>query len=286
MKDTGIKLLSLAMLVAGTFFTSCQKEEKREVFAPSYGEPTPDKFGGSVRRCRVMKRYRPKNEIYRIGVDVNNDLIQYFRDLDSDNDAIFDLVESNNPNPGFNGYITFEFLEPNGKAISCLSPIKLNPIKSQGKNGKGVEFESADFEAKKDGGTFICGSTDHFLYPVNINYYNAQGKLLFVQNTTFNFTSTYDGKGKKEEVFEAGQIFFGPYKAEVEQTEFDVILSSAGAEKLKVVQVLQSELKISEKEAFEIINKLPCVIKAKASKEEANQLKAALEAVGAKVDLK
>ncbi|UJP64113.1 ribosomal protein bL12 [Mongoliitalea daihaiensis] len=71
-----------------------------------------------------------------------------------------------------------------------------------------------------------------------------------------------------------------------EATEFDVILSSAGAEKLKVVQVLQSELMISDKEAISLIEKMPVVILARASKEEANQLKAALEAVGATVDLK
>jgi large subunit ribosomal protein L7/L12 len=72
----------------------------------------------------------------------------------------------------------------------------------------------------------------------------------------------------------------------VEQTEFDVILSSAGAEKLKVIQVLQTELGIAEKEAINLIEKTPIVILSRASKEEANQLKAALEAVGATVDLK
>jgi len=71
-----------------------------------------------------------------------------------------------------------------------------------------------------------------------------------------------------------------------EQTEFDVILSSAGAEKLKVIQVLQTELGIAEKEAINLIEKTPIVILSRASKEEANQLKAALEAVGATVDLK
>lgn len=73
---------------------------------------------------------------------------------------------------------------------------------------------------------------------------------------------------------------------QVEQTEFDVILSSAGAEKFKVIQTLQSELKISDKEAISLLEKMPIVILARASKEEANQLKAALEAVGATVDLK
>ncbi|GHB29032.1 ribosomal protein bL12 [Mongoliitalea lutea] len=69
-------------------------------------------------------------------------------------------------------------------------------------------------------------------------------------------------------------------------TEFDVILSSVGGEKLKVTQVLQTGLAISEKEATTLIEELPTVVLGKASKEEANQLKSALEAVGATVDLK
>lgn len=74
--------------------------------------------------------------------------------------------------------------------------------------------------------------------------------------------------------------------AAVEQTEFDVILSSAGAEKLKVIKEVKGLLGLGLKDAKELVDGAPTTVKEKASKEEANQLKAALEAVGATVDLK
>lgn len=73
---------------------------------------------------------------------------------------------------------------------------------------------------------------------------------------------------------------------EVEQTEFNVILSSAGAENLKVVDVLLKYTSLSKEEAYKAVYNTPYVVMTRSSKEEANQLKAALEAVGATVDLK
>ncbi|MBK8506794.1 MAG: 50S ribosomal protein L7/L12 [Saprospiraceae bacterium] len=74
--------------------------------------------------------------------------------------------------------------------------------------------------------------------------------------------------------------------AEVEQTEFTVTLSSAGAEKLKVVKEVKNLLGLGLKEAKDLVDAAPSVLKEGASKEEAESLKSALEAAGASVELK
>ena len=74
--------------------------------------------------------------------------------------------------------------------------------------------------------------------------------------------------------------------AEVEQTEFDVILKSAGAAKLAVVKLVKELTGLGLKEAKEVVDKAPAPLKEKVSKEEANSLKAQLEEAGAEVELK
>jgi large subunit ribosomal protein L7/L12 len=71
-----------------------------------------------------------------------------------------------------------------------------------------------------------------------------------------------------------------------EQTEFDVILKSAGAEKLKIVKRVKELTGAGLKEAKELVDAAPSTIKEGVSKEEANNLKAELEADGAVVELK
>ncbi len=73
---------------------------------------------------------------------------------------------------------------------------------------------------------------------------------------------------------------------EAEQTEFDVVLKSAGAAKLGVVKLVKELTGLGLKEAKELVDKAPTPVKEKASKEEANSLKAALEEAGAEVELK
>ncbi|MEL6636770.1 MAG: 50S ribosomal protein L7/L12 [Bacteroidota bacterium] len=75
-------------------------------------------------------------------------------------------------------------------------------------------------------------------------------------------------------------------EAAAEKTEFDVFLASAGAGKLKVVKEVKNALGIGLKDAKELVDSAPAVIKAAAPKEDAEALKAALEAVGAEVELK
>ncbi|MCQ2184251.1 MAG: 50S ribosomal protein L7/L12 [Bacteroidales bacterium] len=72
-----------------------------------------------------------------------------------------------------------------------------------------------------------------------------------------------------------------------EQTEFNVILKSAGQAKLGVVKAVKEITGLGLKEAKELVDKAPdAIVKEKASKAEAEQIKAALEEAGAEVELK
>ena len=71
-----------------------------------------------------------------------------------------------------------------------------------------------------------------------------------------------------------------------EKTEFDVELTEVGAEKIKVIKVVREVTGLGLKEAKEIVDGAPKMLKEQASKEEADGIKAKLEEVGAKVTLK
>jgi len=71
-----------------------------------------------------------------------------------------------------------------------------------------------------------------------------------------------------------------------EQTEFDVILKSAGGSKLQVVKVVKELTGLGLKEAKEIVDSAPKEIKEGISKEEADALKTKLEEAGAEVEVK
>lgn len=74
--------------------------------------------------------------------------------------------------------------------------------------------------------------------------------------------------------------------AAAEKTEFDVVLNSAGAAKLKVVKEVKNLLGLGLKEAKELVDGAPGTIKEGVAKEEAESIKAALEEAGAEVELK
>ena len=78
----------------------------------------------------------------------------------------------------------------------------------------------------------------------------------------------------------------GGGEAAAEQTEFDVMLNSAGAAKLKVVKEVKTLLGLGLKEAKELVDGAPTAVKEGVAKEEAESIKAALEAVGASVEIK
>jgi len=71
-----------------------------------------------------------------------------------------------------------------------------------------------------------------------------------------------------------------------EKTEFDIMLNSAGAAKLKVVKEVKTILGVGLKEAKDLVDGAPSVLKEGVSKDEAEKIKADLEAAGAQVELK
>ncbi len=78
----------------------------------------------------------------------------------------------------------------------------------------------------------------------------------------------------------------GAAAAEEEKTEFDVELTDVGPNKVKIIKVVREATGLGLKEAKEVVDGAPKVVKAAVSKEEAEALKASLEAEGAKVTLK
>lgn len=88
----------------------------------------------------------------------------------------------------------------------------------------------------------------------------------------------------------AGVVVAGPAAggaaAEEEKTEFDVELTEVGANKVKVIKVVREATSLGLKEAKELVDGAPKMVKTGISKEEAEALKKELEEVGAKVTLK
>jgi len=71
-----------------------------------------------------------------------------------------------------------------------------------------------------------------------------------------------------------------------EKTEFDVILTSAGAEKIKVIKVVREITGLGLKEAKALVDEAPKPLKEAIAKEEAEAIKAKVEEVGATVEIK
>ena len=78
----------------------------------------------------------------------------------------------------------------------------------------------------------------------------------------------------------------GPAVVEEEKTEFNVELTEAGPNKVKVIKVVREVTGLGLKEAKDLVDGAPKVVKEGVSKAEADDLKAKLEAEGAKVTLK
>ena len=73
---------------------------------------------------------------------------------------------------------------------------------------------------------------------------------------------------------------------EEEKDEFDVMLEAVGSEKIKVIKVVREITGLGLKEAKDLVDNAPKALKEGASKDEANEIKAKLEEVGATVALK
>ena len=86
----------------------------------------------------------------------------------------------------------------------------------------------------------------------------------------------------------AAAVVAGPAAAaEVEEkTEFDVVLADAGANKVAAIKAVRGATGLGLKEAKDLVESAPAVVKEAVSKDEAEALKKSLEEAGAKVELK
>ena len=84
----------------------------------------------------------------------------------------------------------------------------------------------------------------------------------------------------------AGPAAGGAAGGAEEKSSFDVVLVDAGAAKLQVVKAVKEACGLGLKEAKELVDGAPKMVKEGANKEEAEEIKTKLEAVGAKVTLK
>lgn len=74
--------------------------------------------------------------------------------------------------------------------------------------------------------------------------------------------------------------------AAAEQTEFDVVLASAGASKINVIKIVREITGLGLKEAKALVDEAPKALKEKVAKDEAEKIKAQLEEAGATVEIK
>jgi large subunit ribosomal protein L7/L12 len=84
----------------------------------------------------------------------------------------------------------------------------------------------------------------------------------------------------------AGAGAAAPAEAAEEKSEFDVVLSAVGDKKIEVIKVVRSLTTLGLKEAKDLVDGAPNTVKEKANKEDAEAMKAQLEAAGATVELK
>lgn len=96
----------------------------------------------------------------------------------------------------------------------------------------------------------------------------------------------YNIKPAAAAVAVAGPAAGGAAESAEEQTEFDVILKSAGAKKIAVIKEVRAVTGLGLKEAKELVDGAPGTVKEQVSKAEAEELKAKLEEAGAEVELK
>ena len=250
MKTIKILLGALIIVIA---YVSCTKEvELDEITSTEVENFENDEFNAK------SDEYNPfKGQIRRCRIR------KVYRPKRTLNIAVGSL--ENNSDASRVAYLTLEFNKTTKNPLPTENPIKLVPVKSKGKNKKDIEFQSSEF--------FFEGETDFLSYEFTVRGYDQDGNELSDQE----FEISFGASTKRPQEIDA---------IEVIQKEFDVILSSAGAEKLKVVDVLLKYTSLSKEEANKAVYNTPYTVMARSSKEEANQLKAALEAVGATVDLK
>ena len=90
----------------------------------------------------------------------------------------------------------------------------------------------------------------------------------------------------KEDILNAAPVAAGDAPAAEEQTEFDVILASAGDKKVNVIKAVRGITGLGLKEAKALVDGAPAPVKEGATKEEAEDAKKQLEEAGATVEVK
>ncbi|MDE0473943.1 MAG: 50S ribosomal protein L7/L12 [Gammaproteobacteria bacterium] len=122
---------------------------------------------------------------------------------------------------------------------------------------------------------------------------NQQELLDSIGNMTVlelsEFVDAFKEKFNVTAAVAVGPATAGPAEAEAEveeQTEFDVVLDSFGAKKIQVIKVVREVTSLGLKEAKALVDGVPNPVKEAVSRDEAEQVKAKLEQVGATVTVK
>lgn len=122
---------------------------------------------------------------------------------------------------------------------------------------------------------------------------NQQELLDSIGNMTVlelsEFVDAFKEKFNVTAAVAVGPATAGPAEAEAEveeQTEFDVVLDSFGAKKIQVIKVVREVTSLGLKEAKALVDGVPNPVKEAVSKDEAEQVRAKLEQVGATVTVK
>jgi len=84
----------------------------------------------------------------------------------------------------------------------------------------------------------------------------------------------------------AAPVAGGGTAAQAEKSEFDVVITEAGSQKIQVIKVVREITGLGLKEAKELVDAAPKAVKEKISEKEANDLKDKLAAVGAVIEIK
>ncbi len=110
--------------------------------------------------------------------------------------------------------------------------------------------------------------------------------LLALSEFVKEFEERYDVTAAAPMMMAAGPAGGPAAEAEEEQTEFNVILTDAGEKRINVIKEVRKLTQLGLKEAKEVVENIPAPIKEGVAKEEAEQIKKDIEAVGGKVEIK
>lgn len=178
-KKTAAMLLMVVHLITGT---ACTKEA---LSTPKQNTPEEASyimadFEATPRRCRIVKRYRAKGEVYRIVVNTPN-----------------------TPNT-IGGTVAVSFAASDASLKAPDGTLVATPIKSQGRNGKEIEVETPEFEL----GGKVAGKT----LTIRLESRNRAGKVLdvvyydVVLGPESKQPVTYEGKVAERPITDAIQI--------------------------------------------------------------------------------